>query len=544
MANPANDEPRKKITAPVLQREKLNLMWGAMASVVSILAHVILAILVLFINVDVNAAPAGEVGTTVLEEADDSKQLDLTNIDVGIDSKVELNYNVDRIEDVSVPGMVNPMDTVGLENTPENAIRNIPLPPGAGGGTGKAADSADPGNGNLFGTLGGMGGIYVPGGFGGRSAATREKMALEGGGNALSEAAVAQGLLWLALHQGNEGNWSLVEYNRMTREKPLGQPGKVFEVTGGDKDGNPRENRVAATAFALLPFLAAGQTHKFNKENKIDYSKTVRGGLDWLIKRQGKDGAYGDGFYAHGVATIVMGEAYGMTSDPMLKASALNAMKYLITSQHDGGGWRYGPREPGDLSVTGWQVMGLKSCEMAGLTVPKDVMLKVDRYLDSVYDEKSYGFKYTSESGVTPTMTAVGMLCRLYRGINPRNPAILKGVDWLKKRPPAQGMSEFYYSYYATQVMHHMGGEAWDFWNLGPSGTGKDGMRDLLIKAQDKGDNPKKPFQGGSWAPTGSFHDGNTRVIATSMALLMLEVYYRHLPLYRRDLGVTKEMPQ
>ena len=26
----------------------------------------------------------------------------------------------------------------------------------------------------------------------------------------------------------------------------------------------------------------------------------------------------------------------------------------------------------------------------------------------------------------------------------------------------------------------------------------------------------------------------------TSMALLTLEVYYRHLPLYRRDMGVMK----
>jgi hypothetical protein len=544
MANPANEGQGKKITAPVLQREKINLMWGAMASAVSVVAHIILAILVLFINVDVaGATNLGETGETTVEDSNE-KQLDLTNIEIGIDSSVETNYNVDRIDDVSVPGMVNPMEEVGILNNPNQVRTTLPLPPGALGGQGGAPLADLPGTANPWGQIGGGGGIYVPGGFGGRSGATREKMALEGGGNALSEAAVALGLQWLSLHQANEGSWSLVNYNSTTREKPLGQTGKVFEVTGGDKDGNARENKVAATAFALLPFLAAGQTHKFNKENRIDYSKAVRGGLDWLIKRQGKDGSFGDGFYAQGVATIVMGEAYGMTSDPMLKASALNAMKYLVNSQHDGGGWRYGPREPGDLSVTGWQVMGLKSCEMAGLTVPKEVMLKVDRYLDSVYDEKAYGFKYVSDSGVTPTMTAVGMLCRLYRGINPRNPAILKGVDVLKKRPPAQGMAEFYYSYYATQVMHHVGGEPWDFWNLGPSGTGKDGMRDLLIKAQDNGSNPKKTFQAGSWAPTASFHDGHSRVISTSMALLMLEVYYRHLPLYRRDLGVAKEAPK
>ena len=34
-----------------------------------------------------------------------------------------------------------------------------------------------------------------------------------------------------------------------------------------------------------------------------------------------------------------------------------------------GGGWRYDPRKPGDTSVTGWQVMALKSGQMADLNV-------------------------------------------------------------------------------------------------------------------------------------------------------------------------------
>src|SRR5262249_54075226 len=157
------------------------------------------------INVDVaNGNAGGEVGQTVVEDESPDKKLDLTNIEVGIDPSVQTNYNVDRIEDISVPGMVNPMESVGLLNAPEAQAKTLPLPPGTGGGTGAAAPALDPGQGGMYGTLGGMGGIYQPGGFGGRSGATREKMALEGGGNALSEAAVARGLLWLALHQNND----------------------------------------------------------------------------------------------------------------------------------------------------------------------------------------------------------------------------------------------------------------------------------------------------------------------------------------------------
>jgi hypothetical protein len=85
--------------------------------------------------------------------------------------------------------------------------------------------------------------------------------------------------------------------------------------------------------------------------------------------------------------------------------------------------------------------------------------------------------------------------------------------------------------------MHHMGGEAWQFWNLGPKGDGKGGIRDTLIAKQD-GLTGARPGQAGSWP--GTAHVGG-RLGATSLSLLSLEVYYRHLPLYRRDMGVMKD---
>ena len=130
------------------------------------------------------------------------------------------------------------------------------------------------------------------------------------------------------------------------------------------------------------------------------------------------------------------------------------------------------------------------------------------------------------------TMTAVGMLCRQYLGVNPRNPGLLAGVKRVKAVPPGT-TGNIYYEYYATQVMHHMGGESWDFWNKGPQGTGKGGIRDTLMARQDQ--TPTHPR--GSWAPQGE----GGRMMATSLSLLCLEVYYRHLPLYRRGMGVMKD---
>ena len=62
-------------------------------------------------------------------------------------------------------------------------------------------------------------------------------------------------------------------------------------------------------------------------------------------------------------------------------------------------------------------------------------------------------------------MTAVGLLCRLYLGTGPRNSGIVAGVNRLRQTPPPNGVASMYYYYYASQVMHHVGGDAWEFWN-------------------------------------------------------------------------------
>ena len=187
--------------------------------------------------------------------------------------------------------------------------------------------------------------------------------------------------------------------------------------------------------------------------------------------------------------------------------------------------------------------MALKSGQMAGLDVPKETLKKVEYFLDSVESTNKGRYGYLPGSGETNVMTAVGMLCRQYLGVNPRNPGLLAGVKYLDGFGPGK-TGNIYYEYYATQVMHHMGGDAWDHWNKGPNGDGKGGIRDTLITKQDKIGDALRPLpqklahQDGSWPP--EFNDGG-RIMTTSLSLLTLEVYYRHLPLYRRDMGVMKE---
>jgi hypothetical protein len=80
-------------------------------------------------------------------------------------------------------------------------------------------------------------------------------------------------------------------------------------------------------------------------------------------------------------------------------------------------------------------------------------------------------------------------------------------------------------------VLHHFGTDAWKQWN--------DRMRDCLVKSQDKSTNA---MVRGSWDPAGDpYGSVGGRLMRTSLCLLTLEVYYRHLPLYYREAGQRKE---
>jgi hypothetical protein len=184
-----------------------------------VLNFVILALfgLTMFLGTSRASAPEVDAAATVETTVEDpAEKADLTNPDIGIDPTVPLNYNVDRIEEFSVPGPVNPDQALGIPGAPPDApMANIPAPPGFGtNGLGAGIVSDKPGEAGMFGQPGGTGGIYMAGGFNGRSGGTREKLALQGGGNPLSEAAVAAGLLWLARHQAPDGHWSLDHFNR------------------------------------------------------------------------------------------------------------------------------------------------------------------------------------------------------------------------------------------------------------------------------------------------------------------------------------------
>jgi hypothetical protein len=223
----------------------------------------------------------------------------------------------------------------------------------------------------------------------------------------------------------------------------------------------------------------------------------------------------------------VLCEAYALTHDLELKRAAQQAIEFIVYAQHAQGGWRYAPGEPGDTSIVGWQLMALRSARMARLEVPDHVFQKAARYLDRAQDD-SLGATYAYQPGRPPTatMTAEALLCRQYLGWPINHSGLKLGIDTLlEQHPPNASRPNIYYWYYATQVMHHMGGDAWNSWNAKMPGV-------LLAMQESEG------HQAGSWAPKGGAigdHDAKVggRIYMTSLAICILEVYYRHLPLYR-----------
>ncbi|MFM7205472.1 MAG: hypothetical protein ACKO4T_02220, partial [Planctomycetaceae bacterium] len=125
-------------------------------------------------------------------------------------------------------------------------------------------------------------------------------------------------------------------------------------------------------------------------------------------------------------------------------------------------------------------------------------------------------------SPVTAAISAEGLLCRQFLGWRRDDPRLVTGIELLVgDRPFAWDDDKDVYAwYYVTQVAHHAGGDAWRRWN--------DRMKQVLPGKQvDKG------AEAGSWDPPLDRwgHIGG-RLFTTCFCTFMLEVYYRHLPIY------------
>ena len=311
--------------------------------------------------------------------------------------------------------------------------------------------------------------------------------------------AISEGLAFLAKTQNSNGSW-------------------------GDK------HPVADTSLALLAFMLQGHV-----PGRGDYGNTMDRGIAYIVKvgKEGNAGYLGTpshhgGMYEHGLAILALSEAWGQSTNRDLRNTLKRAVDITIRAQNrhaqsKGGGWRYNP-EPrdADLSMTVMHTVALNSAKEAGISVPDETLDRAINYVLYCQEETSGGFGYSGPSGPGFARTAAGVMSLLMCGVDanhPAYPAVTRGMRFLDQYPTSKftgGSHYLYANYYAIQCMYQTGTAQFNEYYTQI-------MYSLLDPKRRRSD-----ARGKYW----SIKEGDT--YSTAMAILILGVPYRFLPIYQR----------
>ena len=389
------------------------------------------------------------------------------------------------------------------------------------------------------------GSLYGNRGGGARAGALRAY-----GGSGAGEDAVLRALRWLKAHQGTDGSWAVAD--------PTDPP--------------------AMAGLALLAFLAHNET-----PSSPEFGQTVEKAMKYLLSVQQQNGMFGPAdppthmSYRHGICSYAVSEGYALTKVMALKDSMDRAIELIINGQQPQGGFNYGYTKADrfDMSVSGWQFQALKAARMAGCSNPR-LEEAINKGIEFIkrqdYNPQAGAFVYADNpgrpaaTGPTWTMTGAAVLCLqlLNQGKSPEVRSGLKFLENLtcewpgapnaeqkaqyaaadeaaKRAVKAAGDAEgaakaaaeekakqlaqaaqtkapakaaVYGWYYVTQAKFQQGGGTWESWN-------KQFARQLIVNQFKDGH-----WENGDWSPG--------PVYTTSFCALMLQVYYRYLPTYKK----------
>lgn len=339
------------------------------------------------------------------------------------------------------------------------------------------------------------------------------------------------GLRWLMRHQSPNGMWSATKYFNNCTLAVKCEPGKD---ASGDED-------VAMTGYSVLCFLGAGHDHKTPGR----YNKVVKNGINYLISIQKPDGLMGERNYEHAVATMALVEAYGMSNDIDLRKPAQLAIDVMLSRQgmvnndeYGRVGWDYVRANPArsDISVTGWNLMALKSASAAGFNVGNsldgakkfivnawksanpDWEKKIDPYKDSTVFP--YTYNALTEKTDREHLSFVGATCAVFLGHRSGDLMLETLLNDSEKRWIDSGAykTNSYANYYLGLVMFQAGPARWQKY--------LHAVVPYVLETQKKSED----CLDGSWDYAGqTWHGADTsRVLSTTYNILNLEVAYRY----------------
>jgi hypothetical protein len=302
-----------------------------------------------------------------------------------------------------------------------------------------------------------------------------------------AQVAIAKGLVWLAAQQESDGSF-------------------------GGKSHYGRH--VAITGLAGLAFLSEGSV-----PGRGPYGPAIEGCVRFVLDNRSEGGllaaetSHGP-MYGHGFATLFLAEVYGMTRDERTGEALRKAVRLIVATQNDEGGWRYQPvRADADLSVSICEIMALRAARNVGIFVEKTTIDKAVDYVKKSQNPDG-GFRYMlNTSGSAFARSAAGVAALQYAGIY-QGEEIERGLEYVMRfRPPVeeQVAHYFYGHYYAAQAMFLAGEPRWREWF--PA------IRDELVSQQT---------EEGSWQGQAGTEYG------TAMALIILQMPNRLLPIFQK----------
>jgi hypothetical protein len=311
--------------------------------------------------------------------------------------------------------------------------------------------------------------------------------------------AVRLGLDYLASSQDPDGSWN--------------------------SDGGGQAYPVAMTGLAGMAILANG-----NSTSRGRYAPHVEKAVDYLLNCSTPSGLItgpgqesGRPMHGHGFAMLFLACAYGSETKPArrdkIKEVIELGVKLTAEGQSVDGGWTYIPGAGDEGSVTVTQVQALRAAHNAGLAVPRGTIAEAVNYIEKCSTPEG-GISYSLRSGGGPRLPiSAAAVATLYNAGQYDAPVANRCLEYVWRHFETSkdwrntGGHAFYCQLYAAQAFYMAGDKYWDVYF--PN------ARDRLISMQNKSD--------GSW--TG---DGIGKVYGTSIALIILQLPYKYLPVYQR----------
>ena len=313
-----------------------------------------------------------------------------------------------------------------------------------------------------------------------------------------------------------------------------------------------RTGQPGVTVLCVLAFLSRGHLPGHGP-----YGRQIDRAIDFVLSTQRSSGLFSymkpepgplvyagasqTALYNHGIAGLMLGEVYGMTAGQQHERIREAIVKGIVFSREyqighkrsaaDKGGWRYLNRDSynefdSDMSVTGWQLLFLRSARNAGFEIDTQYIDDALAYVRRCFDRRQNGFMYgLNGSGrvISRGTTGAGILSLSLAGEHQSDVA-QKAGRWLLNRPfdqynaHASRLDRYHYSaYYCSQAMFQLGGEYWARFYPPLART--------LMRNQNAD---------GSWKLEQGLDSKFGNVYTTSLVVLSLTPPYQLLPIYQR----------